>query len=232
MFADFAESGKEDHRVANPEQLLIPKALCGIHKNAGRAWKKITRKAIKARNWDPALEGQEFIPLRDAPGNLVISGPYKELQGEHVLLYEVMNHLTHETHLGHEHVPESNALREVLILDGLKRFWFCLALLGADSMWFIEKIFGTDPASRRTAAVALPVMLEWLPTFVALEPRFLFGIIRLRKPGWANRIFGLCSNMGVSEEIIKPVRIAACDREIDHEEVARVIRLWLKEWAP
>jgi len=218
--------------LTTSEELLIPKALCGTHKNVGRAWRRITRKALKARNWDPALDGQEFVPLKDAPGDLVIAGPYKELQGEHVLLYEVMNHLTHETYLGHEHIPESNALREILILDGLSRPWFCLALLGADSMWFIEKVAFTDPASRRTAAVALERMLELLPAFVALEPRFLDGIIRLRTPGWAHRLFGLCSNMGVPEDEIKPVRIGACHREIDHEEVARVIRLWLKVWAP
>jgi hypothetical protein len=177
--------------------------------------------------WDDVLSPADFIPLAAAPGALVLEGPSGVLRGEHVLLYPVMIELCDLGYVGPGEGVRANEMRKALILSGLRHFWFCLGLLGGSPMWFID-VPEYAAESRRVARVALSALLGCWDAFCALDRRFASGCgLESRWSDWGRRPFDLCSEMGVPESQLAPVRIAAGEGRLGPQEAAAQIAAWV-----
>lgn len=209
--------------------MKIPEMLYGEYKEVKKGWRAVTRSAVRGGNWDVALAEEPMVRLEDIDGSLVTKGPYP-LPDRHIFLYQVMFQLLELTDLGHDRADEANAVMRRLVVDGLKRPWFCLALLGGSSFW-LRGAPNFRSESPPLAALALSKLLEMWPAFVALDDRFAEGYGGPAPwPGWQGFPFALCSYIGIPEHELRPLRVASFDGEIDVWEAAEKMRAWVKRW--
>jgi hypothetical protein len=141
-----------------------------------------------------------------------------------------MTQLLELSYLGPDRTDEALGVMKHLILDGLDRPWFCLALLGGSPLWLCGAP-SLRTESPPLAALALTKLLAMWPTFVALDDRFADGYGGPAPwPGWQSRPFVLCTDIGVPEDELRPVRMASGYSEIDVWEAAERIEAWVSRW--
>ena len=153
------------------DEQMIPVALCGTHRTVVRKWGKIARKAFKCGTWREALEGEAWIPLGEAPGRIVMSGPNRfGIWGEHVLLFEYGYVLFNVGFKIYESEPRSTLVAAIgkLALECTEEFWGCLAMLGGSSIPPSE--YG-NLAIKPVALTLASRVLDRLPQFEALGGR-------------------------------------------------------------
>jgi hypothetical protein len=202
--------------------VCIPRALCGSHQAVRREWRAITKRALKSRDWEAALAGQDYISVDASPGDLILGGPSPVILGKNVLLYVVLDELSNLCM--HLSADLRYSLRREMFLNGLDLFWFALANLASQSGPFARP--GAASAEERAfARKVLEKMLRWWPTLCGLEGRFSLGFALPRAwPLWAARVFRYGQDAGMS------------DAEIDHFRgmppswAGTAIRNWLASW--
>lgn len=189
-----------------PGPFAIPAALCGRERNVSRDWQRIARKAFQTMSWDQALAGEKWIQLADAPGRLVLKGPCRWVEGDNVLLHQVLDGMR-EAHEGsYERMDE-------LVIQGCQSLWFCLGMLCGRF----------DPRDNSTAArIILERMLKWWTVFVQWDDRFA-GMTDGSGPwpAWSDGVLSACIRLGHPSHHVRPMRSWTPDR------AARQIRLWL-----
>ena len=124
------------------QELLVPRAICGLSRASKSRWRAVARRAIAAGSWSRVLTAADLVPVDSVAGDIVIGGPYPSFVGEGVAAFQVMAGLYHESMKAS--MDDSGELdreawysRMISLFDvGLPEFWFSLGVLGCGSTWF------------------------------------------------------------------------------------------------
>ncbi len=227
----------------------IPEPLCGTPCAVRQQWPGVVRKAIDTGSWAAALSDVRLLPLDRVPGMLILEGPGELRRKPHVLLYELMDELGNLTYMGRRQIDASNELRTRLILDGLGYSWFCLGLLGGADVWMIQSR-SCRREGHALAFNALRCLMNCWTDFIGLDQRFGSGMATFRIrggaadfgkrlhgggfaapwPTWGKRAFSLCSDLGIDEDLLRPLRMGALHGQIDPATAGQQITQWLDKF--
>lgn len=190
-------------QAAEPDEIekcRIPVRLIGRSPKVASSWRTITKRAARAGNWDTALQGMDMIPIDHAPGDLLLhhfAGPH---DWTNVALHAVHDHFATDTR--REDRAEWGALERRLLLDGINRFWFCIASL--DGHWSLILDQAPNDLKAGMARQILTAFVHWWPEFIRLSPRFLtIGDEPFPWPRWGWWPMQMCLHLGATAEQIK-----------------------------
>lgn len=179
-------------------EYLIPRFLIGRPGEVTPVARKVVNRAVRAKDWEAALEGVEWVPIDETPGQIMLKGPSPLIIGEHVVVYSVLDHVINATR--RKERADWFRLQSQMLRDGMTSFWFCLCSL-SDASWLIRY----PPLESERAGFAADVlarMLPFWPKLCDLAPRYSWGIGLPPLPFtiWSCRFFGTLFDMGVPAE--------------------------------
>jgi hypothetical protein len=182
-------------------QLLIPEFLCGRLPTVRRRCRQVIRRAIASRSLRSAVEHEPFIPIEEAPGQLVLAMPDKLVEMEHVLLSPLSNELKEATFV-QDRVAWYGTLMD-LYRSALDEFWFCLTMLGSHGK--LMPLSGPDDRRRvRDARGILTKLIRGWPAFCELDDRFTDHLLTPATGfQWGSRVWELLREMGRPDVIFK-----------------------------
>jgi len=164
------------------DKLLIPEFLCGLPREVRQKSRKIVRKAIKARSWKPALAGQSFFHIDDAPGLLMSGQNSAFTDQDNVLPYILADELFEVAYDSFER-SEAYSIDRDLRIEGTADFWFSLCTVVGSLRWLPVMPQSFDDDLRRAARLCFPNIMKWWPHIAARDDRFGGS---LPKSGWPN----------------------------------------------
>ena len=215
----FGAGGTAGVKPASRLQEKVPRLLIGTHREVTPRWRAIVRRRMSLASWEEALAGEEFVPLADAPGDIVLSGPSLLVQGPNVLVYPVMETILH---LARNPRDPDRRLQTRLISDltfsGMKNLWFAIAMLMPGT--FLDPMAEESdqvPVARR----ALEMLLGWWPQLCALAPRYSYQGLPCPWGSWSGFVRRCCVVIGMRLEDSNSLI------EIDPLEAGSRIGLWL-----
>lgn len=138
----------------SPEAKQIPELLIGKPAEVKRRLKAVIKRAAETMDWSKALAGVEHVAIDDV-GSFLSSPPLDPHDPlRHGLLYLVGEVMVE--------VVDDRDSRTQLMLDGMSRPWFCMAMLA----WSVK--FRED---RGTACAVLKKVLRWWPDLFRWDER-------------------------------------------------------------
>ena len=186
-----------------PGEDLIPRVLCGVHREVRAAWRPIVKKVIRSKDWDTALQGVGWIPIDQTPGELIFQGPSLLIQGQNTLLYPIVRDLC-DTVIRLDR-PIRYPLMRDLVLQGAERMWFCLGLLAEGPSLPVDPAYAADRIE--VYRTLLRKLLRWWHYYCRFNHRFSEGeSVRWNWPRWGITIFSLCSDIGISSEDLNELK--------------------------
>src|SRR5665213_1842432 len=190
------ESARTGNDVASEKlkDIPIPRFLCGHPRNVRRRWKKIVKKLVETRSWPAALEGEDFISIEDAPKVLLLEGGQMDgVDDDNVPLYVVTDVLIDVA------ADDEYARRDLvadLLLEGMKEFWVCLALL--NGVGTILPPAKTVEKQRKFARDCVSRFMEWWEELCAMEGRYCGSLwLPMAWPSWARTVLVHIREMGM-----------------------------------
>ncbi len=158
--------------TSNP--ILFPRVLYGTPRETRTAWAKVSRNVARSGRWESVLSDLDFVDASEYPGEIIVGralfGGARAPHENHWRLYHCIDFESLYQPRPHEDIDSDTHAR--VIVNGMRFFWFTLAMLEASGGDYpSEHSIGDRRLAANFNRLVAESFLSWLDQIIAISPR-------------------------------------------------------------